>query len=336
MKREKNSAFGERVREAFNYIQNKDIALKLGVTNPSVSAYMAGKLPTIDTLTKISKLTGYSIHWLITGEGEKLVKLLQSKLKTLLFYGHVGGVGTSTAVSYIALILANIGYRVLVIDNWTLPNTIKFTFDRMSKDDLFNLSRRQNLLAKKNSYFQTDTPNLEIFIKKGFTYNQRLKDVIKPFEKTNSQIKEDYDFILCDAIAYENPFRSSDMPFNEFLNETKVIVPYEPRRSGIDDLRIIMKYIDAEKDLGYEAEFFGLFICKEFSSQKRRNVYKQAVEEVKHFAEDKMFETVIRHDVNFGEINFNKFEEAVKNTRLLADYTKLTEEILQRLDSKTR
>lgn len=67
------SSFGERLREAFGGISNKDIAERLGVSKSAVTNYVEGRIPSADMLAKISELTNYSIHWLITGQGSKLV-----------------------------------------------------------------------------------------------------------------------------------------------------------------------------------------------------------------------------------------------------------------------
>jgi SOS-response transcriptional repressor LexA/transcriptional regulator with XRE-family HTH domain len=67
------SSFGGRLREAFVGVSNKEIAERLGVSKSAVTNYVEGRIPSADMLAKISELTSYSIHWLITGEGSKLV-----------------------------------------------------------------------------------------------------------------------------------------------------------------------------------------------------------------------------------------------------------------------
>lgn len=67
------SSFGERLREAFGGVSNKDIAERIGVGKSAVTNYIEGRIPSADMLAKISELTNYSIHWLITGEGSKFV-----------------------------------------------------------------------------------------------------------------------------------------------------------------------------------------------------------------------------------------------------------------------
>ncbi len=74
MKSEKLSAFGARLLEAFGGIPKGKIAEVMQVKPSALSNYLAGRIPDADKLKVISDFTHCSIHWLITGEGEKLVK----------------------------------------------------------------------------------------------------------------------------------------------------------------------------------------------------------------------------------------------------------------------
>lgn len=67
-------SFGERLRKAFSDAKDAEIARKLGISQPAVKNYMEGRIPSADTLVKISELTNCSIHWLVTGFGEPKVR----------------------------------------------------------------------------------------------------------------------------------------------------------------------------------------------------------------------------------------------------------------------
>jgi SOS-response transcriptional repressor LexA/predicted transcriptional regulator len=71
--KENAPSFGLRFREALGGVSNKEIAERLGVSKSAVTNYVEGRIPSAEMLTKISELTNYSIHWLVTGEGSKLV-----------------------------------------------------------------------------------------------------------------------------------------------------------------------------------------------------------------------------------------------------------------------
>ncbi len=70
---EVQSILEQRIREAFNNQPTKEIANKLGLSYHAVRNYLRGRIPSGEKLIEISQLTGCSIHWLLTGEGEKKV-----------------------------------------------------------------------------------------------------------------------------------------------------------------------------------------------------------------------------------------------------------------------
>lgn len=74
MKPEKLSAFGERLLEAFGDVSENVIADVMEIDVSELPKYLETEIPDAETLKQISDFTNFSIHWLITGEGEKLVE----------------------------------------------------------------------------------------------------------------------------------------------------------------------------------------------------------------------------------------------------------------------
>jgi hypothetical protein len=67
----KNSV-GRRIVEAFNYHPDSEIAFLLKTNSKTVKSFTEGEeLPATQILLSIHKITGVSIHWLLTGEGTK-------------------------------------------------------------------------------------------------------------------------------------------------------------------------------------------------------------------------------------------------------------------------
>ena len=67
--------FLQRLREAFNGLSIDTIGRKIGVQKQAIYRWGRGETqPDLDRLLLISELTGFSIHWLITGEGSKKVE----------------------------------------------------------------------------------------------------------------------------------------------------------------------------------------------------------------------------------------------------------------------
>lgn len=63
----------ERITEAFGTNRVGEIALTVGLSPQSVYKWSKNESIGLDSLLKISRLTNTSLHWLVTGEGARLV-----------------------------------------------------------------------------------------------------------------------------------------------------------------------------------------------------------------------------------------------------------------------
>lgn len=63
-----NSDSWNRITEAFGTTEVQVIATKLGISYQAVRKWKAGPLPSLKSLQEISRLTGRSIDWLMTGK----------------------------------------------------------------------------------------------------------------------------------------------------------------------------------------------------------------------------------------------------------------------------
>jgi hypothetical protein len=68
----KADTFWDRLQEAFDQANAPAIAKKLNVEKQTVYKWRK-TMPSLETLVAISRSTGRSLHWLITGEGPKTV-----------------------------------------------------------------------------------------------------------------------------------------------------------------------------------------------------------------------------------------------------------------------
>jgi len=69
-----NLEFVGRFSEVCGSSQAADIKRLLGVSYQAAKNYLEGRLPDSNVLTVIAERTPYSIHWLLTGQGEKFVE----------------------------------------------------------------------------------------------------------------------------------------------------------------------------------------------------------------------------------------------------------------------
>ena len=88
-KQEKNShrvkyeGIVERVLDVLAVKSQKEIAQKLGITDPSVSEWKKRGVISIDNLVRITELTNASIYWILTGKGPKYLTGAESIILNL-------------------------------------------------------------------------------------------------------------------------------------------------------------------------------------------------------------------------------------------------------------
>lgn len=70
---EKKNDYVQRLVEVGGTKQPTVLAQKFGISYQAAKNYLQGRLPDTNVLLNISRRTSYSIHWILTGEGEKFV-----------------------------------------------------------------------------------------------------------------------------------------------------------------------------------------------------------------------------------------------------------------------
>lgn len=71
---DKEETFWDRLQEAYDQAKAPTIARKLGVEKQTVYKWRDGTMPGLETLVTISRSTGRSLHWLVTGEGPRQIE----------------------------------------------------------------------------------------------------------------------------------------------------------------------------------------------------------------------------------------------------------------------
>ena len=320
--------FGKRLKEAFQNKSNADIARSLGVSDSAVTTYMNGRVPSAQKLIKISNLNDCNLHWLLTGQGERLLRTEQNKTKTLLFQGGKGGSGTTTAAMLTSVTLAAKGFRTILVGN---PESINFYLFSLDKNTEF-FSKHTDAIAKISSYCKTSIENLDIFIRKGCKFNNYENVKVKPFNKSNLDIQRDYDFIIFDIHRYDNPFISFGTQLDYFLIEAKLIIPYQPLNSTLEIAAKVLAASNLEM-ADFPRSFLGLFINNDHEINGAKKLYERHKKTIQETFRNKMFQTTVRHDFDALE-NFiiNTEIDKLKKTNLFADYSNLVDEILFKLE----
>jgi transcriptional regulator with XRE-family HTH domain len=55
-------------------LTQKQLAEKLGITQPAVSMYLSNRIPPAPVLLKLATLSGKTVEWILTGEIESMIQ----------------------------------------------------------------------------------------------------------------------------------------------------------------------------------------------------------------------------------------------------------------------
>jgi hypothetical protein len=68
----------KRIIEAFEYLPLSEITFLLRTNSATVRSFIeGGKMPSVEVLLGINRITGVSIDWILTGKGEKHPSLVE-------------------------------------------------------------------------------------------------------------------------------------------------------------------------------------------------------------------------------------------------------------------
>jgi cellulose biosynthesis protein BcsQ len=343
------SSFGERLKDAFGNSQNKEIATLLGVSNPAVTAYLRGRVPPAEKLVEIAKLTGYNLHWLLTGEGPKRVIYEAAQphhAKTILFHCNKGGVGTSTAALLTAVGLASRGYKTLLVDNIFGSCTLSL-FYRLLKNSLFcppirdfDKAPGQKLITKNSTdpdgkmFFRTSVSGLDLV---SFDKNHQLiltKEKVHHFDLIPREVQDNYSYIVVDVHSHIDPFSPISLFMTLLLREAKVFIPFQPYNAMEQNIRTTLEYVDFAQRYNERIEFLGLFL----SNYDTRMPMDEALRgEVESLTGDKLLHSMTHKTHELWDIIPNGLENFYQTkARIVREYSALITEILERLGAQSR
>jgi chromosome partitioning protein len=284
----KRSPFGYRLKEAFKEIPNKEIAKKLGVSNSAVTTYMLGRIPSAEMLTQISHLTGCSIHWLITGAGEKFVDLeissSKKKAHTILIANDKGGATRTTSAVTLAVEFARRGHRTLFIDAPSGNGTMML-FPKLfplGVEVNQSLPYRMGLpLPEARMIYKTYVEGLDLCsFEEGF-WPILNKNKVERVQINPSNIKDQYRFIIIDTPSHINPFIGINLFTAPLLISAKVLIPIPVSSTSVGGLKMTLNYLREANKSSSEINLLGGFLTliqpNKYIPHKMRNELSELI-----------------------------------------------------------
>jgi chromosome partitioning protein len=329
---EKQSSFGIRLKKAFHGAQNKEIAVRLGVSNAAVTTYVQGRIPPPDVLLRIHRLTGCSLHWLMTGEGpeeakstaysQQLSSHCESRPQVIVIANQQGGEAKSTSAAMLAIEFAKRGHRTLLIDakqgncSYMLFSQILRSVEEPRVDPIVYLQRTGSL--KGRAFFRSPYKGLDLC-----SSHERMKSLLRL-----STITGEYSVVILDTDSIINPFESDDVLAASLVSAPNVLIPTRGYLASVE--ATLQDLSETRRHIG-SINLLGIFFAQvNYISESRLSRLRAQLNELQP---GKVFNTVVRKGIDIAGLYFSDLNHLTRQrSRVLADYRALAGEILSRLE----
>lgn len=250
----------------------------------------------------------------------------------LTFALQKGGVGKSTSTVITAEILAEAGYRVLVVDLDSQGNATKM----LTGNSIYQYTGKTVMEAiqqgKAKPYIVTTKPNLDLLPAEDklaafsrYIYTNRIDNPYAIIKRLLEPIEERYDYVFVDI----GP-TLGDTLINAIVYADYIITPIDMGDLAMDALVRFMEFIEATREEGHtNAEVLGILMTmKEGRIRRYEREISGALREVYG---DLVFNTEIRSRIAIKEISA---EGVTMIEPVIGDYVALVEEIRERISRK--
>ena len=208
-----------------------------------------------------------------------------------------GGVGKSTTAINLSACLANNGSKVLLVDFDPQANASSglgitangsCVYDsligKISMSEVVGKTDIENLFLAPASI---QLAGAEIELASTLSRETKLKKSLK-------EVKEEYDFVIIDC-----PPSLGLLTINAYTAADELIIPVQCEYYAMEGLSKLIESIELVKDnLNQDLKIKGIVMTMQ---DKRTNLSKEVITEVKNYFKDRVFETVIPRSVKLSE-----------------------------------
>jgi chromosome partitioning protein len=329
VKKVNGSNFGLRLKEAFKGASQTEIARQLGLSNSAVTNYVEGRIPPAEMLTKIADLTGYSIHWLITGKGPKRGSEQAASCQTILLVNEKGGSAKSTSAVMLAIEFAKRGYRTLLVD--APQGSCAVALYGSSVLGLYvgptsfpNKLKRK--FQKGRMFFQTEIPRLHLCSSNGIKNLLLVQGKVKSFDVEIEDIKRDYDFVIIDTNPAYGAFKELDIFTSSLLTSAQVLIPVRAHISSIDSVEMTLKDFQEGSQYTSSINLMGAFLTMFYPDRRSSLVM---VDELNKLLLGKVLKTIVHENDDIAELGSYSQPELVSlDSPGFSEYGHLADEVL--------
>lgn len=257
--------------------------------------------------------------------------------KVIVIASQKGGTAKSTTCRNLATALKNMNYKVLVVDcdnqaNLTdcfgieSPDKLKLTLYNLMEKIIMDedLPEKEDYIIKREGVDVLPASillsDIEIKLVSAMSREYILKTII-------DEIKEDYDFILLDAMP-----SLGLMTLNVLASCDSVLIPATPEYLSAKGLELLLKTVykikkRINKGIGFEGILLTMFDERTILSQKMLEMIKES-----YGSHIKVFKTKIPKSVKVGEANARSKSiiDYMPNNKAAIAYEIFTRELLSK------
>lgn len=252
---------------------------------------------------------------------------MKKSTKTIAIANHKGGVGKTTTAASMGAILAQKGYKVLLIDldaqaNLTcsllkqeVTTSVYNSFVESVKLPIYNIGENLDLVPSSLQLAQAD-----LQLGSALARERLLEDLMQP-------VMGDYDYILIDC-----PPSLSLMTLNAITVSDEVLIPLVAETLPFKGLTMITDFVGMVKaKLNPKVEVAGVLITR----YEKSNLSKQIENGLRESLGELVFETKIRKNITVAQapLEATNIVDYDKKSNGAIDYVAFTDEYLSRKNS---
>ncbi|MGV1056214.1 ParA family protein [Clostridium perfringens] len=245
-------------------------------------------------------------------------------MRVIALVNQKGGVGKTTLSINMAAILADLGYKVLLIDNDSQSNVTNTLLTEEPSKTLYNVMLRD--IDLKEVIQNTGIKNLDIAVNSLESSDLNLllgPKVAREMKLKNAIVKSkiDYDFVFIDC----NPSLDLSM-INALVAANEVIIPIDSSAYSLTGLNNLIKFINDVKVLNSSLEINGFVLN---NVDRRTALYKEVADVINQYYPEKLFKQQIGQNVIFNKMQFKK-ETIInhKDNKAYEELVKLISEVI--------
>lgn len=303
-------------------ITQKNLSERTDINLSTIKAIETGRSSCdIETLTKITHELDIDI---IDVYEENF-----HETKVISVVNNKGGSGKTSVTGSLGYALAEMGYRMLLIDaDMQMSLSHSFNLDKNEKNLSVAILSENSL---ENYIIKTEYKNIDFIVSDLgmatiemtlFTKIQResiLKHILKPIID-----KGIYDFIIIDT----NPTLAI-LNFNVLNASNFCIVPVNPDSFGVENIDIVLDFIESVKKFNIELK--GVRILLNKYDIRTKKITKKCENYVRENYSDILLDTIIKIDTSLQNAQFDNKPVLVFDTssRISKEYRELAKEIIK-------